>query len=162
MISDPPPVRIVHTSPGRLRLRVADRRHDIGYFKTVAARLAACPGVISVEANALSGSVLIRHETVDQAILERGLAQGIFKVDARPSAAVHRAPSERWLSAVIAVNRRFVDASEGRGDIGTLIAAMFIILAAIQAARGQIAMPAIGALWYALNALAMGRDWPRD
>lgn len=143
-----------------MRLRVADRRRDTGYFEMAATRLVGCPGVISVEANAFSGSVLIRHDTVDQAILERGIAQGVFVVDRDPPTAVSRPPSERWLSSLAAVNRGFVAASEGRGDIGTLIAGMFIVVAVIQATRGQIAMPAISALWYAIRALSISRNWP--
>jgi hypothetical protein len=66
-------------------------------------------------------------------------------------------PSEQWLAAIVDVNRRFAAASGGRGDLRTMLAALFLVMATVQAARGRIAVPAISALWYALRALSLGQ-----
>lgn len=52
---------IVHRAATRLRIRVPARKLDRGYFRDLEARLVGCPGVASVAANPLTGSVLIEH-----------------------------------------------------------------------------------------------------
>ena len=52
---------IVHRTATRLRIRVPARRLDEIFFRDLKARLAGCPGVFAVEANPLTGSVLIEH-----------------------------------------------------------------------------------------------------
>lgn len=53
---------IVHRTVTRLRIRVPARRLDHAYFGELQAKLVGCTGVRSVEANPLTGSVLIEHD----------------------------------------------------------------------------------------------------
>ena len=53
---------VVHRTANRLRLRVPARKLDHSYFQGLKARLAGFPGVRSVEANPLTGSVLVEHD----------------------------------------------------------------------------------------------------
>lgn len=53
---------IVHHTVTRLRIRVPARKLDHPYFRDLTARLVGCPGIRSVEANPLTGSVLIEHD----------------------------------------------------------------------------------------------------
>lgn len=53
---------IVHRTGTRLRIRVPARRLDHAYFGELEAKLVGCTGVRSVEANPLTGSVLIEHD----------------------------------------------------------------------------------------------------
>ena len=53
---------IVHRTATRLRIRVPARRLDHAYFGELQAKLVGCTGVRSVEANPLTGSVLIEHD----------------------------------------------------------------------------------------------------
>ena len=43
-----------------------------------------------------------------------------------------------------------------------MLAGMFLVLAVVQLARGQIVIPAVTALWYALEALSLGRHLRSD
>ncbi len=165
--------------PGRLRVRVPDRRRDAAFFAAAAAHLAACPGITAVEANALTGSLLIAH-TVDAEAIDGYAHAGKLFTLAAPSGTAAAAgapvtppvtppltppvspPSEQWLAAIVDFNRRFTTASEGRGDLRTMLAAFFLMVAIVQAARGRLAMPAFSALWYALRALSLGRAWPDE
>ena len=52
---------IVHRTATRLRIRVPARKLDHPYFRDLKASLVGCPGIRSVEANPLTGSVLIEH-----------------------------------------------------------------------------------------------------
>ncbi len=161
-MGDLPTGFVVHAMRGRLRVRVPDRRRDADYFAGAAAHLAACPGITAVEANSLTGSLLITH-TVDAAAVDGYAHAGkLFAMTAAPAPVAATPPSEQWLAAVASANRHFATASGGRGDLRTMLAASFLVMAMVQAARGRIAVPAISALWYALRALSLGQRWPDE
>ena len=162
-MGDLPTGFVVHAMRGRLRVRVPDRRRDAGYFAGAAAHLAACPGITAVEANIRTGSLLISH-TVDAAAVDGYARAGkLFAMAAAPAAdATATPPSEQWFAAIASANRHFAAASGGRGDLRTMLAALFLVMAIVQAARGRIAVPAISALWYALRALSIGQRWPDE
>jgi hypothetical protein len=93
---------IVHRTATRLRLRVPARKLDHAYFRDLKARLAGCPGIRSVEANPLTGSVVIAHdpEFYLAALGAAGLALGIQEhVGGRQAgdclAILHRAMAKR-------------------------------------------------------------------
>ncbi len=155
-----PEARVVHRIPGRMRLRIPERQRDSGYFAKAAAALGGYTGVAAVEANAATASLLIVHDDDEDAILAFARSRDLFVVadpGLRPPVAL---ASERWLAVLGELNQRFSNASDGRGDIGSLLATTFILIAAVQFSRGRIAMPAISALWYALRALSLTRQWP--
>jgi len=56
-------VRIVHAIPGRIRVRVSRLKDNPGYADTVSGRLRALPGVVRVESNVRTGSVLVTYGT---------------------------------------------------------------------------------------------------
>jgi hypothetical protein len=161
-LSDPPTGYVVHTLRGRLRVRVPDRRRDTTYIASVAKELADCPGVKSVDANAHTGSLLIVHNTNDRAIAEYAANSGLLNIDFTPPAVTPSAAGERWLGALSGANRRIAEATAGHSDLAAALATVFLVLAVIQMARGQIVIPALTALWYALEALSLGRQWRPD
>ena len=56
-----PEARIVHRIAGRMRVRVPSRRGDPAYFATVEETLRSLNGVERVEADPLTGGILILH-----------------------------------------------------------------------------------------------------
>lgn len=52
---------IVHHVPGRLRLKLQDRRGDTAYFAHISECLGLCRGVSSVHSNARTGSVILAY-----------------------------------------------------------------------------------------------------
>lgn len=55
-------VKIVHFIPGRLRLRVKQLKNDPEFSARVKDEIEAVPGIIQVEINELTGSVLLKYE----------------------------------------------------------------------------------------------------
>jgi Heavy metal associated domain 2 len=53
------PFTYLHSTPGRMRIRVPDRRGDEGFCREMEQELARNPGILQVRANPLTGSVLI-------------------------------------------------------------------------------------------------------
>ncbi|MEZ5785290.1 MAG: hypothetical protein R3D62_02115 [Xanthobacteraceae bacterium] len=78
-MSDPlPAAELVHTMPGRARLRIADKRGDATFFTALAAKLAALPGVFSVDVRPLTGSVVIAHGPAIAQIGDKATQAGLF------------------------------------------------------------------------------------
>ncbi len=119
----PPEALVAHESPGRLRLKVPERRGDAAFFAEVGGRLAEAPGVREVETNARTASLLIRHASSRQALLDWAGAQGLLTPAARPFAPRRRRPER---------------APEWRH----LLAGCVALLALVQAFRGQLLGPA--------------------
>ena len=123
-----PSAEVVHRVNGRLRLRVAERRGDGPWFATTRKSLAAFPGVSRVTANPDTGTFLVRGKDLAlRRIPEIAEDRGWFAL-AGPAAP--RLPA---------------------GDALAGLAPVFFGLAVLQAARGQIMVPALSLLWYALE-----------
>lgn len=143
---------IEHASPGRLRLRVAARRGQAGYFEVVRRQLAAEPSVRHVHVDARTGSVLLLlHAPADAAVLLRQAArQGLFAV-ASVGASGERVASD--LPAPLRALGRLIE--PGTAPSG-LLALSLLAGAAVQGWRGQVAAPAVTLTWYALQLLRSG------
>jgi hypothetical protein len=134
----------------------------MAYFSEVTRALAGCPGVKSVEANALTGSLLIVHDTEDRTLAEFALDRGLLAMDFSPAPAAAATDADRWLGALSDLSKRIADASGGRGDLTAALATIFLVLAVVQLARRQVAVPAVTALWYAIESLSLGRHLRSD
>lgn len=88
-----PLATVVHTTAARTRLRIASRRGETGFFTRCAGQLAAAPGVATVEARALTGSLLVHHaEGAFDAVAEHAERAGLFIVAEIEPAAAPDAP----------------------------------------------------------------------
>jgi hypothetical protein len=68
---------VVHRTPKRLRLKVPPRRHDEAFFAGLQQELIKQRGIISVDLNSLTGSVVIVHDgTLDPRPKKRQPRQG--------------------------------------------------------------------------------------
>lgn len=75
----------VHETPGRLRLRIAERRGRLAYFERTGARLAECPGVVSVRSNPESGSIVVRHRAKRDGIVAFAEQHALFQLSDAPA-----------------------------------------------------------------------------
>lgn len=66
MAAEPP--RVVHVSPGRVRVRVPQAKHNPAVTHAIHERLAAAPGVSRIETNLLTGSIIILFEAAEVAL----------------------------------------------------------------------------------------------
>lgn len=68
---------VVHRTPKRLRMKVPPRRHDEAFFAGLQQELIKQRGIISVDLNSLTGSVVIVHDgTLDPRPKKRQPRQG--------------------------------------------------------------------------------------
>jgi hypothetical protein len=143
---------ICHLIPGRVRLRIPDRRGDIKYFTLLHRKLAALDGIQAVVVNPSTSSLLISHSSAVKRLIEYAKAENLFEVTPdRFSAPV----SDIISGQAFSVNQRLRALSFGRLDLSSLAFLILLCLAIVQILRGQFLAPATTLLWYAIQALVM-------
>lgn len=145
---------LVHSVPGRVRIRIPAKRGDIVYFTALVSALGQCPEVASAKANAHAASILLILVPGGNLEAVRRFAEQhewfILQGDQPESA-----PS---LGAVVAEQFNQMDQLIARGtgghlDMHSLFFMLFLWLGVQQFLRGQIMQPAIPMLWRALEIL---------
>jgi hypothetical protein len=140
---------VVHHIPGRLRMRIPNRKHDHAFFGDVKDRLNSVPGV-RADATAQTGSILVHYEGSFAEMLlqiaETGLAN-LLEVEMGE-------PPLLPMAMQLAQQARSVDGrlkaiSGGTLDAQTVILLSLIFATGVQLVRGQIFGPAVPLLWYA-------------
>ena len=80
------PIAVIdHQMTGRLRLRIGARRGDVPFFQGIVQALSKLPEIKEVDANPLTGSILIHHSGSSQAITAEALEQGLFQLGPKQS-----------------------------------------------------------------------------
>jgi len=138
---------ITHATQGRVRIKIPDRKGDSTYFASLKEKLAGLselPGIQRVEANPMTGSILVLHTLDLQATDLEMVAQysefnQLFRLQ-QPPATQTPAPANKASGRVA-----------GEIDPKVLAIVGFVGIAIIQLQRGHIMMPAITALWYAYS-----------
>jgi hypothetical protein len=126
-----PLARIVHTIPGRARLRIDSRRGDGAFFAALATGLSIIPGVSRADVRPLTGSVLIEHNGPLERVIAAAAQKGLFVV-ARASTVAAAAPPATF------------DPKVAMG-VGLGVFALW------QLAQGRVLPPAVTLAWYAAN-----------
>jgi hypothetical protein len=118
----PPAAQVIHDSPGRLRLKLPDRRGETGLFAEVGGRLAQAPGVAEVRTNARTASILILHESDRGSLMRWAETAGVLQETARSFAPFPPRPAREpgWR---------------------TVLAVLVAVLAVVQLFRGQVLGP---------------------
>ena len=131
---------IEHQIPGRVRLRIPEKRGDVGFFQHLIAVLAKEPEVKELDGSPLIGSVRIRHAGSVEAITAMAANKGLFEIGERLSKAAAK-PREAATGA-------------GASGAGTLdsIATGLSGLAMVQVARGEVTGSAAENFWNAYSA----------
>lgn len=153
--------QLSHRIPGRVRLKIIDRKGNADYFASLEQSLQGCPGLLDVQCNPLTGSVLLQHDpkTPFESILARVEAMGLFRVVAvtAPSASVGETPGpsigELAARGVDLLNAGLSEASHGRLDLPSFYFLGFLGLGIREFARGHVMPPAVTLLWRALEVL---------
>jgi len=118
---------VVHRTPHRIRLKIADRRGDTAYFAALQRVLAGHPEILKVAVNARTASVIISCVEGFDLGSDRFLGLELIEAPA-PLAAADQA-----LCNAIAVDGRLRAAS--RGQVG-LVA--FVLRLVVAVASGQV------------------------
>lgn len=135
--------------PGRLRVR-AQKLRDEGAVEAVVARLRAEPGVRSVSASELTGSVLVHYDPAQiqldhllPVVLEAADLDRVADDTVEPKAGT---PGGRLRAVLHRLDARACEASTGRIDIRTGVPAAFLCAGVLRLARGGVIFPK----WYEL------------
>lgn len=149
-----PLARVVHALPGRKRLKIEEKRGDEAYFDAVEKALSDSAGVLRVETNYRTGSVLVHHRPDEPSALQRAEEQGQFQlatdVSEAPPAAFSTPSVASNATAIRKTSRPKPNAARPNGaNLRPLIVVGWIGLGIAQAIQGNIAVPAIAAFWYA-------------
>jgi hypothetical protein len=146
-----PLARVVHALPGRKRLRIDEKRGDEAYFATVEQALNDEPGVVAVETNCRTGSVVVHHRTDEPSALQHAEEQGLFRVSPEAGPSAFAAPSVAASAPPTGkASRPKPKAARTNGaKLRPLIIMGWVGLGIAQAIEGNIAVPAIAAFWYA-------------
>lgn len=150
-----PEAQVVHVLPGRLRLKVPERRGDGAFFARARDLLARQSGVAAVAVNPRTASVLIEHAPqIDPPALKRYAAthQVLRLVIPEPGSGTAAARAGQGL---VALDTRLQDMSRGGVDTESMILAALVIMGLVQLSRGEVLAPAATLLWYAFE--IMGR-----
>jgi cation transport ATPase len=111
-----PFARVVHSIPGRARLRTAGIKGDRAALSALQSALEDAPGVKSVQANPTTGSFVVEHEGNIDDVLQA--------VEARGALLFEREVGEPYLAtlnrALIETDRRLQRDSKGKLNLETI------------------------------------------
>ena len=157
---------VVHTMPGRTRLRIAERRNQPDFFTQLAASLRQDPRVRRVSINARAASVLIEHEGAIEPIVAGHLDLNSAATRAQAARASPGFPvsvnTALWIGLAALQLRRGRVASSAVENIWNAwrawrhldmpqLAAALLATGIVQMARGRTLAPAISMLFYAMS-----------
>jgi len=148
-----PDAIISHASKGRLRVKIPSQRGNLGALKAYGDQFATCPGVLSIEVNPVTGSMLLIHQTTVGEIVEFARSKNLFslkeqKTPKEPSAVVRRNIGDTFKS----IDRQIQSLTDGDLDLSG-----FALVALMVAGTAQILVgnpgpiPWFTAYWYAFN-----------
>jgi hypothetical protein len=126
-------------------------RGDAAYFLTVEKALSDYPGILAVETNSRTASVLVYHTANDPSLWQRAEEQGLFHLaandietrNATSQVAVTTTPAKK------AREPKLKAARTNRANWRPLIFLTWVGVGIAQAIEGNIAIPAAAAFWYA-------------
>lgn len=145
-----PTARVCHSMPGRLRIRIDACRRDETFFGQLAAALAGVPGVLSVQTNPITATVLIAHTLDPQRMCHELESLGCLSLVPSDSNSSHAAGPP---SAFAAVGGTIGAAPRIPADARGLAILALFGMAIHQAIEGNVMVPAVSLLWYAFNLL---------
>lgn len=125
-----PEAELVHSIPGRTRVRFVGRQRDGVFLAAIATALSAVQGVVRVEARPATGSLVIWHSASIEHVASAAETQNLFTIaPAKPAQAAPAAELSRK----------------------SMVTAAMCVLAIWQLARGRILPPALTLAMYAID-----------
>jgi hypothetical protein len=146
-----PVAQIRHRLPHRLRLCIPLKRRDEAFFSHIKIVIDQIDGVDLTQVNCLSGGIVIDHTACSsEVLLERLDRCELFKMDTDQQESIGQP-----LSGPMPASQPFLNIQDPHRDIWrALLALLLLALAIQQILRGNIMVPAISLLWYALEILS--------
>lgn len=158
-MADLPKAYISHKSPGRLRIRIPERRRDAAYFAAVRQRLSDWEGVEHVEVNPATAGVLVLHNGGffdQQATNDLFALVEPFEIEVEIKPLILRAKQK--VKDFDAILRQLAG---GHADLRTLVFLGLIVAGVGQLRKGNVTAPATTLFWYAGDMLGLWREFDR-
>jgi hypothetical protein len=148
-----PDAVIAHVSAGRLRIKISSQKGNLAALKSQGDQLAACPGVLSIEVNPVTGSILLIHQTTESAIAEYVRSKNLFSLEEQKGPKVPSADLRRNLGETFrSVDRQIQNLTDGDMDLRGVALAALIVMGSAQILTGNAgAIPWFAAYWYAYH-----------
>jgi len=163
-IENRPYAYIKHQLPGRVRLKIPNKRGDIGYFERIAELFAGYPGITQLQLNAPVASILICHSTEADfsTIAEFAQTNGLFTIieqQLEKTFSVPHLPLAKLASTGInRLDESLMGFSKGRLDGRSLLVLALFGLAVRQMSQGHILGASSSLLWYAFRLMKEEND----
>ncbi|MGD8785297.1 MAG: hypothetical protein PVG75_12715 [Thioalkalispiraceae bacterium] len=144
--------RLTHNIAGRYRLRIPARRHDLAYFHQLAETFSEHENVISVSTNSTTAGILIEHQNLDLAELNRfAQQQELFQIRQEEPALLPM--FENAITKLQSVNKQIKDVSEDYLDLRATAFVLLVVIGVRQLMQGNLFGPATTLFWYAFQML---------
>jgi hypothetical protein len=160
MIANPirPSAYIKHQIPGRVRLKIPQKKGDLEYFGQIAELFADCPHITELQLNPTSASLLICHEiTADFLnIADFARKKGLFTIIDKPDDTfkIPNQPITKFASTGInRLDKSLSDFTQGFLDGRSLLFLALIGLAIRQMSKEHFLGASSSLLWYAFRVL---------
>jgi hypothetical protein len=139
---------VVHELPGRVRLRIPEKRGNEAYFSRLTQDLEDWGELVRVKYNSYSASVLIEYKGDFVPIAEKASDAGLFVTwEASTFEGLDpRTPSDQFWQFLKRMDTRIEDFTRGKEDLSSLAFFLLVGLGIYQVVRGS-ALPAATTLF---------------
>lgn len=155
-----PRAHISHLIPGRVRLRIPERRRDEAYFATLKQRVHEWPGISAVHVNPRTASLLALFSDAAAALAHAQNCDLFELTEAeppRPAVPI----GERARFRARSFDARLREVTGGLADTQSLVFAALFAAGAYQIIRRRnVGAPAVTLLWYAGDLLRLWNGAP--
>ncbi len=142
---------------GRTRVQIPARRSDVAYFERVIRELPTIEDVEGVDANPVTGSVLIHHGEDFVSIIQKALDKQLFDVTALENARPGPVLTSRLAEKLSETDHLIHEATHGRFDLNSVVMVGLVGAGTFQILRGAVLPAGATLLWY-----AFGIAWARS
>lgn len=146
-----PEATIQHSSPGRIRIRVPERRGDSAYFTSLAEQLSLFEKIEGLEVNPLTAGVLVIGADLTEDILaDLGRKENLFSLKQLPAPLLE--PAKAMAAQIDRLNQKVRDFTSGSLELPTLVFLGLLLNGFFQLLRGGFRSPPwYTAFWYAFG-----------
>jgi len=152
---------VSHSSPGRLRVKIASLKGEEKALADCKDQVAQCPGVIRVDVSPVTGSMLFLHQSSITAIAEYARTKELFllqeegQIQGRGSGNLHQNITETFKG----VDQKIRSLTDGEMNMGGLAFVVLMGAGVMQILNGNAgALPWYGAFWYAFNIFLKSKE----
>ncbi|MCB2186046.1 MAG: hypothetical protein KQJ78_06485 [Deltaproteobacteria bacterium] len=146
-----PKAKLAHKSPGRIRLKVPEKRGDHAFFQALHETLSLLDEVETLEVNVATGGALILGHGVDTgSLVELGEKAGLYLLELAEGKAL--SPAQAAVEPLRKLDRSVRDFTGEQVDVATLGFLVLLGTGLFQVLRGRVtAPPWYTAFWYAFG-----------